>query len=561
MIVNIAHHLPEMAALQPQKRAVVYPQSRDLAGRVAYTHLTFAQLDARANEIAWKLQGLGIGRGVRTLLLIRPNLDFIPVVFALFKIGATPILIDPGMGWCNLVHAAAEAKPEAFIGVPAAQILRRLTWRHFRSVKIAITLGSRWGWGGLALDRAESADAAIPAVKAPPPPFPLAATQADETAAILFTTGSTGPAKGVIYTHGIFDAQVRIIRDFYGITPDDIDLPCFPLFALFSVAMGVTAVIPAMDFTRPAQADPELIAEAIKNHGVTYSFGSPALWRPVSAWCAKHEVTLPSLRKVLMAGAPVPASVHECLLRQVLGAGAETHTPYGATEALPVCSFTGTEVLADTAAGTRSGAGICVGRPVPGVTLRIIRITDDAISEWDESRCLKPGEVGEIVVKGPIVTPAYFGLPEATARAKIKEGDDIWHRMGDAGYLDDRGRVWFCGRKSHRVSTAAGVLFTIPCEAVFNQHPDVSRSALVGISTGSGVQEPVIVIEPAKGKFPRTRGARNRFSKELLALGAGNPKTAGIRRVLFREVFPVDIRHNAKIRREDLATWAAGFKF
>jgi len=261
-----------------------------------------------------------------------------------------------------------------------------------------------------------------------------------------------------------------------------------------------------------------------------------------------------------MAGAPVPAAVHECLLRRVLAAGAETHTPYGATEALPVCSITGNEILAETDGSSRVGAGICVGQPVPGVTLRIIRITDEAIPEWDESRCLKPGEIGEIVVKGPMVTPAYFGLPEATAKAKIRDGDAIWHRMGDAGCLDDRGRVWFCGRKSHRVPTAAGVLFTVPCEAIFNQHPDVFRSALVGIPTGNDSREPVMIIEAAKGKFPRTRGGRDRFTKELLELGAANPKTAGIQRVLFREVFPVDIRHNAKIRREDLAAWAVQFK-
>ena len=166
------------------------------------------------------------------------------------------------------------------------------------------------------------------------------------------------------------------------------------------------------------------------------------------------------------------------------------------------------------------------------------------------------GEIGEIVVSGPVVTNAYFGLPTADALAKIDDGDRRWHRIGDVGYLDEQGRVWFCGRKAHRVVTEEGPMFSVCCEAVFNEHPLVRRSALVGIGP-LAAKRPVIVVEPTTGKFPPRRDAA-RFRAALLKLGGTNALTRSIEHVLFHRAFPVDVRHNAKIDREALAVWAAG---
>ncbi len=544
---NIAHYLPAVASLQPSRRAVVYPEGRDRTGRVAYTHLTFAQLDRLCDRYAWGLREAGVEQGMKTLLMVRPSLDFFALTFAIFKIGAAPVLIDPGMGWGSFMRCVEQVGPEAFLGIPAAHVLRLLRRRFFRSVRIPVTLGTRWFWGGCSVGGMPERDE----------PFPVCPVEADNLAAVLFTTGSTGPAKGVVYSHRIFVTQTEILREQYGIGPGDIDLPCFPLFALFSTALGATAVIPDMDPTKPARVNPDRIVEPILNQGVTYSFGSPTLWARVGAHCAERGIRLPSLTRIIMAGAPVPAYVHERLLGKVLPEGAQTYTPYGATESLPVANFTGREMLAETAARTRAGEGMCVGRPLPNVTCRIIRITDEPIAEWDESLVVPDGTIGEICVKGDVVTRAYHNLPEATRLAKIADGETVWHRMGDVGYLDGKGRIWFCGRKSHRVETGSETLYSVRCEAVANEHPAVYRSALVGVGEDRRRQTPVLILEPHPGQYPRDPAAEQALRAEVLERLAANPETAGIRQLLLHPAFPVDIRHNAKIRREELAQWAA----
>ncbi|MEK7222240.1 MAG: AMP-binding protein, partial [Nitrospirota bacterium] len=321
------------------------------------------------------------------------------------------------------------------------------------------------------------------------------------------------------------------------------------------VAMGVTIVIPDMDPAHPARVDPAAFVAEIQAHRVTQSFGSPAIWDRVGRYCVERNLSLPSLARVLMAGAPVSPAILERVQR-ILPDRADAHTPYGATEALPVSSITAREVLNETASLSHAGKGTCVGKALPDITMRVIRISDNAVPAWDDRLILPRGEIGEIVVKGLVVTRAYFKREQATALAKIPDGQSWWHRMGDVGYLDERDRLWFCGRKADRVRTAQGTLFTVPCEAIFNQHPGVFRSALVGIGP-AGRQRPVIVIEPHPDKFPATPDATTRFTDELLRLGAANPLTAGITAVLFHRAFPVDVRHNVKISRDKLALWAA----
>ncbi len=538
-LLNIAAHLPLMADRRPDQPAVIHPQ--------VGAHLTFRQLNEECDRYAWGLSRLGIGRGTRTLVMVNPGGDFFSLTFALFKLGAVPVLIDPGMGKANLLGCIGEAAPEALIAVPVAHAARVFSPRAFRSVKIAVTVGRRWFWGGPTLARIREASWQA---------CPCAPTHASDTAAILFTSGSTGAPKGVVYEHGMFAAQARELRDFYGIQEGEVDLAAFPLFALFSVAMGVTVVIPDLDPTRPAQVDPATFVTAIQQFSASQSFGSPAIWDRVGQYCVERNLTLPTFRRVLMAGAPVSPTVLE-RVHHILSDSADAHTPYGATEALPVSSITAREVLRETAALTRAGQGTCVGRPFPGITLQVIRITDEVIPAWDDRLVLPRGQIGELVVKGPVVTREYFRRERDTAHAKIKDGDAWWHRMGDVGYLDEQGRAWYCGRTADRVQTASRTLFTDPCEAIFNQHPDVFRSALVGIGP-TGHQRPVIVIEPHPGKFPATADEVIRFRDELLQLGAAHPVTAGITTVLFHRAFPVDVRHNVKIARDKLALWAAG---
>lgn len=542
---NIAAHLPRMAAAVPDQPGVIVTASRDARGKAQYAQLTFAELEALSNRYANAVVAAGIQRGMRTLVMVRPGFDFIALAFALFKVGAVPVMIDPGMGTARMLECIRQVDLDAFVGIPLAHVMRVLKPEPFRGVKHVVTVGRRWFWGGASLARlaATAADT-----------FDPAATTADETAAILFTSGSTGPAKGVVYEHGMFDAQVRLIQSQYGIEPGEVDLPAFPLFALFSTAMGMTSVIPDMDASRPAQVNPAYIVEAIRDHRVTSTFGSPAIWKRVSQYCVDHDIKLPTLRRILVAGAPVSPVVIEKLHR-ALSDDADVHTPYGATESLPVSSIAGRALLAGAIDRTRAGAGFCVGHPMPGIEVRHIKITDDAIETWSDDLVVPDGERGELVVSGPVVTREYFGLPEATRLSKIADGRRIWHRIGDLGYRDAQGRLWFCGRKAHRVVTCEGTLLSVCCEAIFNEHPQVARSALVGVGP-RGEQEPVIVIEPVDGKAPRGAQADSLVT-ELRRMAAASPVTQAIRRILFQSSLPVDVRHNAKINREQLAAWAS----
>ncbi|MBI4818814.1 MAG: AMP-binding protein [Deltaproteobacteria bacterium] len=542
--VNIASYIPEVARKYPHVRAIVVPGGRLGNGKRSYAHITFAELERESNRFARGLLELGVARGTRVLLMVRPSLEFFPLTFALFKIGAVPVMIDPGMGRQGLLASIEKVEPQAFVAIPPAHAARALFPRAFRSVKISVTVGRRWWWGGPTLEDVRNPDDS---------PFDLAPTRRDELAAILFTSGSTGPAKGVEYTHGIFDAQTRLIRDEWGIEAGEVDLPAFPLFALFSTALGVTCVIPDMDPSHPAQVDPARVVEAINDHGVTYSFGSPTFWRRVASYCQSSGARMPSLRRVFMAGAPVPP---ELLRRFASILEGNVFIPYGATEALPVAWNSGSNVLRDTAEATAAGAGTCVGRVLSVNEVRIIRITEEIVREFADTEVLGPNEIGEIVVRGPTSTRAYFGDQPATERSKIHDGANVWHRMGDVGYLDESGRLWFCGRKSHRVETSNGVLFS-RVEAIFERHPRVYRAALVGVGP-RGAQKPVLVVECESGQRPKSKPELDDFCRELLDLAKSSPLSQSIDTFLTHPGLPVDVRHNAKIKRELLGPWAAG---
>jgi len=544
---NVARYLPLMARERAEQTAIVSVARRERGGRLHYVRWTYAELDRESDAYAHGLLAAGIRRGTRVLLMVRAGLPLIGLTFALFKLGAVPIVIDPAMGRRNLLQCITECAPQALIGVPRAHLARLLFPTPFRTLQTAITVGPRLGWGGATLAALRQQGLGRGA-------FPPADAPADELAAILFTTGSTGVPKGVEYTHGIFDAQVQLIRDVYGIVPGEIEMPAFPLFSLFNVALGLTSAIPPLDPTRPAQCDPRGIVRMIHDLQVTSSFGSPAIWRRVAAYCLSAQLTLPSLRRVLMAGAPVPLAVHR-QLHQLMPADGDSHTPYGATEALPIVSAPGRAILAAHAEHPGPLGGTCVGWPLPGTTVRTIAIDDAAIEAWHDALALPPEHVGEIVVRGPTVTARYHQRPAATRLAKIADGDAVWHRMGDIGRLDAAGRLWFYGRKSHRVILPDQTLFTEPVELVFNSHPAVRRTALVGVAHGDGIR-PVVCVELPDGRIPG-RSAAARLIAELRSLGAAYAPTAQIDTFLFHRGFPVDIRHNAKIFREQLARWAS----
>jgi acyl-CoA synthetase (AMP-forming)/AMP-acid ligase II len=267
-----------------------------------------------------------------------------------------------------------------------------------------------------------------------------------------------------------------------------------------------------------------------------------------------HGQPLPGVKRAMSAGAPVPPDT-VARVRALLPPEADFWTPYGATECLPVAVVEG-RTLEATRAATEGGAGTCVGDVVAPNLVRIIAITDAPIAHWSAVQELAPGQIGEITVAGPTATDAYFNRPQATAAAKITEtladgSTRIVHRMGDVGYFDAQGRLWFCGRKTQRVETAQGPLYTEKVEPVFNTVAGVRRTALVGIGP-AGAQRPVLCyeLEPGVKDSPAILAA-------LRTVAGAHPPLAGIADFLCHRAFPVDIRHNAKIGREKLAVWAA----
>ncbi|MDY0162864.1 fatty acid CoA ligase family protein [Desulfobotulus sp.] len=540
---NIARMLTENAARMPHKRALVMPAGKSVRGHLRTTQLTFSQLDTLSTKAAAGFQAMGLAPGTRTVLMVPPGRDFFILTFALFKAGLVPVVVDPGMGLRRMADCLASTQATALVGIPKAHLFSRLFPRAFSHVRHRVSTLSLPFSGIQSLDGLLTSEATG---------FEMAPCEPETLAAILFTTGSTGPAKGVCYTHGNFRAQIQTLRQQFEITDEDRDLPTFPLFALFDPALGITAFIPEMDPTKPGKADPRPLLEAIRHHGITTMFCSPALLDRLGRYGSREGIRLPSLKRVVCAGAPVRSDILQSFV-PVIGNPALLHTPYGATEAVPLMGITAAEILSETRSFTDQGMGICVGRPFRGVEIRIIAITDEAIETLDQATELPEGEIGEIIARGPMVTAAYFENSQADRLAKIRDVKGFWHRMGDLAWKDNSGRFWFCGRKSHRVCTPQGEAYTLPCEAIFNTHKEVRRSALVGIGP-RGKQTPIIVIELQNQKLSRKK--QEELRSELLQLAGAFDHTSGIRHLLFHPDFPVDIRHNAKIHRETLALWA-----
>lgn len=502
--------------------------------------VTFGELNAQVHRFAHGLSERGVASGDRVLVLIRPSADLYALLFALFRLGAIPVLMDPGMGLSRMLTCIAQAKPRVMVALPIIHALAMANPAAFSSVQLRVTAGRRWLWGGPTLEQCR------PDITSE---FPDAQAQEDACSLIVFTSGSTGSPKGVQFSRRMMRTQLELLQAGYGWKHGDTMLMCFAAFALFSIACGMTTVLPAMDMSKPARARPADIADALVTHRATHAFASPVIWENLVRDPDASAMSFPSLQQVITTGAPIQVALHQ-RLAAIFPAEAQLHTPYGATEALPVTTIASAEVLAASASAFAVGQGICVGRPFTGVQVSVIRISDGPIAAWDDTLHVPTGSIGEIVVQGDVVSIGYDANPEANRMSRIRKGDAELYRMGDLGRLDDQGRLWFCGRKAHRIEKASGMLAPVPVETVFNQHPAVRRTALVGVGP-RGSQQAVLCVEMEKGA---------RFSpsliQELKHLARGTVFDGEVSHILHHPGFPVDARHNAKILREELAAWA-----
>jgi olefin beta-lactone synthetase len=546
-VFNLADVARDVARRDPERVAVVEPRGKDAQGRWQYRRYTYRQLSDEVESVAPGLRAMGVAEGTRTVCMAPPSFQAAVAFLALTRVGAFTVWIDPAVGYRNVGERLRRIEPEAFVGLPLAHGGRVL-----------------FGWGPRILKRAIVVRGRFPgartlrSLRGPIPDEPQApAVGPEDPVAIFYTTGSTGPAKPTLYLHRNFVHMFRIVRHtwrFHEIDGVPVDMPAFPAFFFVALSAGGTFVVPPIDFARqgPADIDPQAVLEVINDCGVQSMFGSPALLEKLGRHAVEHGLRAPSLRRLIGGGAPLVASAMEPLLAMMADDG-EVWSNYGATEALPSTEMGAREVLDETWARTEQGAGVCVGRPFEAVDLRIVRITEGPLASLEQAQELPVGAIGEIVIRSPHVSPAYYRDPANTEKNKVRDRDGaIWHRIGDAGYLDEAGRLWYCGRVSQRVRAAAGDLYPSQCEPVFDAHPKVRRSGLVGVPAPGG-EVPVICVEvmPEVG-----RGELDALRGELLALAEKHAATRAIEHVLFRPRLPVDPRHNSKIERPRLARWA-----
>lgn len=530
---NLSNYLRDQAQLNPDKAVIIHPE-----------RISFSEFDKKVDLLAHGLSDIGIKKGMKVILLTTSNAEFYILVFALFRIGSVIVLIDPGVGQQVMKSSLRTIKADAFIGIPTAHLFKLMHHKSFKDIEISITVGTRWLWTGHKLSKLYNKTQM---------PFPSAVIEGDELGGIFFTSGSTGPPKGVLYLNRMFHAQIELFRTHYKWSSKEIDLCTFPIIGLFSICLGCTVALADMNPVQPANLDPAKVWANLTDFSCTHMFASPMVIQKLAEYAHEHSLKLDSMKRIVTAGAPVPVKLLEDFKKH-LPENAKIHTPYGATESLPVSDAEAIELIRITKENPDS-EGICVGKAIGDNETRIIPISDQQVSEGDEISEIAINEIGEITVTGSVVTESYFN-PEANLGSKFKdENGRIFHRMGDLGRKDENGLIWFYGRKNHRVITQNKTFFSIPTEMIFNTLPEVKRSALVGIpSNDANLSLPVICLQPSR---KLSKAQKDTLVKEAEKLIAKNQDLSEIKHILIHYNFPVDPRHNAKIFREKLQQWAS----
>lgn len=526
MQTNLFDRFEANVKKHPHKPALIYFDQKN------WQTLTYQQLFDSSARFISGLQACSLTPNMRAALMTPPSADFFALAFALLKLGIIPIIVDPAIGLKKVGACLQESQPDIFFGNALTHTLRILFGWGKDSIKHNLTIKSV---KSIALSLSKGRKSKVNSLI----PNPQFLTPSSSTA-IVYTSGSTGLPKGAIYSQANFSAQLDLLQKTFELTTDEIDLPAFPLYTIIDCLLGVTSVIPDINFPVPGKTNPQKVFEAIEKFQVTNMFASPVVLDILEKSSSKQNYSLHSLKRIITAGAPAAIQLQK-RFRNILPEHVHLFGIYGATEALPIAKIESREVFS-LQAEIESGAGICLGKPVDDLKIRIIQITDEPIAEWQETLQVQTNVVGEITVQGPVVTRGYIAREDANRSSKIKIGADLIHRMGDVGYFDEHGRLWYCGRKSQRVITTTETLFTEQIENIFNAHSAVYRTALVEVD-----QEPVLWVELKQGV---TKQAKIR--QELIELGKIHSQASKIKSFLFMKKFPTDVRHNSKIIREEL---------
>jgi acyl-CoA synthetase (AMP-forming)/AMP-acid ligase II len=526
---NVIGYLDHWAATTPDRPAVVFPRHARADGRIDDETLTFAELSRRVDRLAAALAARGLQPGDRVVVMIPMSLELYTLLLALLKQAVIIVFIDPWVGLAQVKRCIALTEPKAFAGTPAIQLLGRLSGT-LSPIPMRLTARGPALPTEIRLERLLDEDH---------PPVPTRTVQPDTTALITFTTGSTGVPKGANRTHGFLLAQHRALAREMGLRAGEADLTTLPIFVLNNLAAGVTSILPRMTSSKPSEVDPAVIVRQIETHGITTAVGSPAFWKPIADYCLANGRKLDTLRTLFTGGGPVPPGLLETL--QPLMPNGEAFIGYGSTEAEPVALISAAEVVGETAELTRTGHGNCVGTPAEGIRLRVLPIVEGPVTppaDGLDAMALPAGEIGELVVSGDHVGKDYYRNPAAVRENKIVDADGtVWHRLGDVGYLDPRGRIWLVGRVNNLVRRGARTLYPIPVEAIAQQLPFVAQAALVD-HAGTVT---LAIMPTAWAEAHRRREWEEQLQEALTLHGMT------VERIRFLRKLPVDPRHNVKI--------------
>lgn len=512
----VAGTRPAVAEMSPR------PRSMDVA-----------TLEERTVAVASGLAEHGVAPGDRVALMVPPGIDLTTALYGCWRLGAVAVLIDSGLGPRGMQRAMAAAAPDHLIGIDRALVAAKaLRWpgRRFGVAPGDSRVRRALGCIG---DLESIAAAAGPLQTDPPSP--------DDPAAVVFTSGATGPSKGVRYRHHQVAAQVDVLRELYDIGPDDRLVAAFAPFALYGPALGIASVVPDMDVAAPATLTAAALGDAAVAVDATLVFASPAaivnVLATASGLTEAHRAAFARVRLLLSAGAPVRSG----LLRSALALfpNAVARTPYGMTEVLPVA-----DIDLDAIDDAVGGDGVCVGAPVPGVSVQVA-----ALDELGRPGPLtaEPDVVGEIVVSAAHARDGYDRLWHTEHRASQPMG---WHRTGDVGHLDEAGRLWIGGRLGHVVSLPGGPRTPVAIEQAVERLPDVAMAAAVGVGP-VGAQQLVVVLQRREAVRRPTLG------DQMLHLRVREAVDVAVAAVFSVPALPVDRRHNSKVDRAGVARWAA----
>ncbi|HVR34843.1 MAG TPA: AMP-binding protein [Methylomirabilota bacterium] len=512
--MNLGELLREHASLRPEAAAII--ESRDGVDRI----LTFAELEHSSGQGAALLRQQGLRAGDFALVLQPMSATLYSVLISLFRLGAIPMFLDPGLGRAHVERCCEIRSPAVFIGPARAHFLR-LCCRSLRRIPIKFSTSARMpgavSWStvnGIAKD-----DTLHPSTMESP-------------ALLTFTTGSTGEPKAALRTHGFLLAQREVLVEHLRLEPGEVDLTTLPVFLLANLAAGVTSVIPDADLRRPGAIDPRPVLRQIEKHRITRTAASPAFIERLLHGCRETGASLKSFRKIHTGGAPVLPGLLDRI--RGLAPNADVTAVYGSTEAEPIALIEQTEMEKADREEMLEGRGLPVGKPIAGINLRVIRDQwGTALGRLEASAfaalCLPPGSAGEIVVNGRHVLPGYLD-GRGDDETKFHVNGTVWHRTGDAGYLDSRGRLWLLGRCSARIDDPHGVLYPFSVECVARSCPGVSHAAMI---SHRGCRMLVVEADDASARLTEMLNRRLDW--------------ACIDEIRYIRRIPLDTRHNAKI--------------